>query len=275
MENFIETLYERLEDNLQSIAASHENNSLQKTKRSISEVKVAISQLKDFILTHTFSDEQEEITFFKHTQPQFYCLHIYYVCIAGIETRLPVGGKEENENFYRTELKRFRNFFDRNIDIYKYYRQESTYLDKYYFLRVNFDSELLIDDSYLYDPRFATKMSYQFARIKAIELIESWLKMKLDELNDIRPPEPRPLKWKGKKVLLAEVIYMLHANGVFGNIKLKLLADTITRDWNCPIHNIYKTLEEIRLRKKNRLPGLHQMIAGTERKMDEDDLNAR
>jgi hypothetical protein len=275
METFIETLYETLDEQLQAISANHDYNGIQKAKRSLTAVKAAIRQLKDYILEHSFTDEKEEITFFKHTQPQFYSLHIYYVCVASIETRIPVGGKEEKEKFYRYELRRIRSFFDRNIDIYKYYRHEADYLDKYYFLRDNFDNELLIDDSYLYDARFATKMSYQFARIKATEQIELYIKVKLDELNDIRPPEPHPLKWKGKKVLLAEVLYMLHANGVFGNIKLKLLADTITRDWNCPITNIYKTLEEIRLRKKNRLPGLQQMIAGTERKMDEDDLNAR
>lgn len=276
MKQFCETLYLELMDKTQNIATSREGNTIQKAKMNMSVVKEAVLNLKEYILSNSFKDSKEEIEFFKNIQPLFLCEFFYYHGIAIIESRIPAGSKDDRIKFYSKELKGIKNFFDLNIEVYMYYRSEADYFDEQYFLRSSSSTGMLIEDSVLlYDPVFATSMSQKFARIKANEKLENYLKLKIDELNDIKPVIAHPLKWRGKKVLLAEVIYMLYANEVFGNQKLKLICDTITRDWNCPLPNIYKTLEEIRIRKKNRLPGLQQLMVGTERKMDEDDERAR
>jgi hypothetical protein len=276
MKQFCETLYLELMDKTQNIATSREGNTIQKAKMNMSVVKEAVLNLKEYILSNSFKDSREEIEFFKNIQPLFLCEFFYYHGIAIVESRIPAGSKDDRIKFYSKELKGIKDFFDLNIEVYMYYRSEADYLDEQYFLRSSSSTGMLIEDSVLlYDPVFATLMSQKYARIKANEKLENYLKMKIDELNDIKPVLAHPLKWRGKKVLLAEVIYMLYANEVFGNQKLKLICDTITRDWNCSLPNIYKTLEEIRIRKKNRLPGLQQLMVGTERKMDEDDERAR
>jgi hypothetical protein len=271
MKQLCETLYLGLMDKLQNTAIN-ESNTILKAKKNMSVVKEAVWELKEHVLSNSFNNSREEIEFFKHIQPLFVCEFFYYHSIAILESRIPAGSKEDRMKFYSKELKGIKNFFDLNIDVYMYYRSEADYLDEQYFLRSSSATGMLLEDSaLLYDPIFATSMSQKFARIKANEKLENYLRLKIDELNDVKPQVPHPLKWSGKKVLLAEVIYMFYANGVFGTQKLKLICDTITRDWNCPLPNIWKTFEEIRIRKKNRLSGLEELLEGTERKMEEDD----
>jgi hypothetical protein len=43
------------------------------------------------------------------------------------------------------ELDRIKDYFDKNLDFYQYYRTERTHLDRYYFLRVEPDIDLTVD----------------------------------------------------------------------------------------------------------------------------------
>lgn len=275
MKVFSDKLYDELQEALKEISVDQDKSPIKRAKDSVIAVRTAISELKEFIISYKFNNAAEEIHFFKEIQPQYYRLLIYYIRVVSIETRCPVGGKEGQRIFFESELHQIQGFFEQNQDIYKYYRLEETGLDTEYFMRDKAISNLPTEDAFLlYDNRFCTEMGYKIAKIKANELLKSFLEGKLEELVAGRRAMTSPLKWTDKKIYLAELIYLLHANGVFGHLKIKTIVDAISNTWNCPIPNIYKMLEEMRVRKREKFPFIRQLLSSGERQMDEDDLKA-
>ena len=100
-----------------------------------------------------------------------------------------IGSTEDQTLFFNRELKRIHDFFEFNLEAYKYYRLEETSHDEQYFLRDYIATDLPTEDaSLLYDSRFSTEMGYKFARIKANEMLKSYLQAKLEEVT---PPRGR------------------------------------------------------------------------------------
>lgn len=270
MRQYCENLYEQLQESLAEVVLEKGDSPLARAQKSIRLTKNYLGRLKDHLTTYTFCDEKEEIHFFKYIFPDFYSQLIFYIRQAEMEASVPEGGNADQRQFYQAELLRIRQYFDRHIDIYKYYRMQSTYLDDLYFLRRR-EAEEIPEEEYcvLYDQQFYTKMTYPFAKIRAHELLRDYIQGRLDELDGKQAPIPHPLQFKLKKVFLAELIFALEATGAFGNLKTRLIADTIATDWNCPISNIYKTYEEICIRKKERFPFLQMLLANAQRRSDE------
>lgn len=281
MKDFADNLYDQLQESLREISGEQDKHPLRRARDSVVAVRSTIMELKRFILSYSFADQAEEILFFKEIQPEFYSLLIYYIRMVFIETHQPVGSKDDRRLFLEKELHHILTFFEQNQEIYRYYRLEETVRDPQYFLRDPplkhlMTSDLPTEDAYLlYDSRFCTEMGYKISRIKANELLRPYLEEKLEEIETGRQRVHNPLTWKLKKVHLAELIFLLHAYGAFGNLKPKTIVDAIASMWNCPLSNIYKTFEEMRIRKKERFPFTRQMLSAGERQMDEDDLKAR
>lgn len=276
MRAYSDNLYERLQENLQEISGDQNKSLLRRMMDSVVAVRTIIMDLKEFILSYQFTTPQEEIEYFKEVQPEFYSLMIYYIRAVFIESRHPVGSKEDRRLFLEKELHQILAFYEQNQDIYRYYRLEETALDQLYFLRGQGNSDVPTEDAYLlFDNRFSTEVGYKIARIKANELLRSFVEEKMEELETGRKKVTYPLRWRPKKVYLAEIIYLFHAYEAFGNLKMKTIVDAISTAFNCPIANISKMVEEMRIRKKGHFPGIMEMLSAGERKMDEDDLKAR
>src|ERR1700679_2381132 len=87
---FVNSLYEQLERNLEQIKEEAENR-ICLANKSINAILGAINELKDQIKRRQFSDTSEEILFFKTLKPKFSSLLIFYVKVQQIETRRPNG----------------------------------------------------------------------------------------------------------------------------------------------------------------------------------------
>jgi hypothetical protein len=92
-------------------------------------------KLKAFISDYVFENEEEEIHFFKVTKPKLFSKLIYYQKVYKIETMRPNGSNSVQIKYIKKELDRLTDFFNQNLDFYKYYRSDSTHLDKHFFLR--------------------------------------------------------------------------------------------------------------------------------------------
>lgn len=276
MKAFTLDLFEQMKDTLRDIESDRDKHALRRWKDSIVAIRSVITTLKQYIVSYQFADVAEEILFFKEIQPQFYSYLIYYIRIVHIEAHMPVGSKEDKRQYLDAEMRQIKLFFAQTQDIYRYYRLEETILDHQYFRREGQPEMQMDDDAYLlYDLRFCTEVGYKIARIKANDMLTLFLDERMEEIETNRPVIHNTLEWKAKKVFLVELLYLLHAFGVFGKVKLKTIFDTVSVQWNCPLSNGYKTVEEIRIRKKVRFAFAEQLVATGERQMDEDDLKAR
>ena len=97
-----------------------------------------------------------------------------------IETKKPYGGVRIVKKYYNNELTKLKRFFDNNLDLYKYYRTGSTYLDYKYFLRGTFDIKQSLDSFYFEaDLDFCTSHDFKVAKILANDLIQVYLEDQL------------------------------------------------------------------------------------------------
>ncbi len=250
-------------------------NSLKRIEAIIPIVMQSLSELKEYVLKIGFSNEEEEIRFFKYQKPIIVAKLIYYNAIYKIEAKKPNGGKEIVEAYLNEELSRLKSFFDKNMGFYTYYRTDSNYLDHTYFVRGKHDIKLSLDTFYFEtDHSFSTSHDYKVAKIIANDLIEDYLEDRLFEtvISD-KPNALQSLHWTGGKSALTELAYALYHQGVFnnGNASIKEIAKSFETMFNFILGEFYQTYIELRDRKINRTKFLDMLKENLLRKMEEQD----
>lgn len=236
--------------------------------------------LKKRIIGHKFKNAKEEIYFFKKVKPRFLAKLIYYNEIYKIETSKPYGGKKVIRKYLYKELDKLKRYFDDNLDFYKYYRTGSAYLDHKYFLRKKHDIRLSLSTHYFEsDHRFSTSHDYKVAKILANDLIEVYLEDQLSQLdrteNDLNNHKliKMDLQWTESKTALIELIYALHAQGVFNNrnADIKSIAALFETVFKIDLGDYYRNFLAIRIRKKGRAKFLDDLKKSLIAYMDAQD----
>src|SRR5690606_25912527 len=206
--------------------------SIQRMEAVIHLLLECLSELKGYVLKRGFKNPEEEILFFKYQKPTIVAKLIYYNAIYKIETKKPYGAKPIRK-YLNKELRKLKRYFDNNLEFYKYYRTNNSFIDEKLFLRGRHDIKLTLDTVYFEtDHRFSTSHDYKAAKIIANDLIQVYLEDQLlntayqDKSTDL----PK-LDWTSSKTAMIELIYALHSQGVFdnGNADIKVIAKTFER----------------------------------------------
>lgn len=157
---------------------------LKQAEMSIQLCLSTIEKVRKVLLKYTFQNEKEEIFFFKQIKPQFVSRLIYYVNVYNIETHRPNGLIKIRKKYFQLELNKIKNYFDDNLDFYRYYRTGSTYLDHKYFVRRKHDIRLNLD-AYVYeiDPDFSTTHDFKISTILANDLLQVYLENELNKID--------------------------------------------------------------------------------------------
>ena len=246
--------------------------SLQRIEAAIHLILECLSELKEYVLKKGFKNTNEEIRFFKYQKPVIVSKLIYYNAIYKIETRRPYGNKRIRKYFIK-ELKKLQRFFKNNLDFYKYYRSNNSFVDEKFFVRGKHDIRLWLDTFYFEaDHRFSTSHDYKVAKIIANDLIQVYLEDRLNNIN-VKRGSDNSLKWTASKTALTELIYALYSHGVFnnGNTDIKLIAKTFEEAFNIELGDFYHTFMELKARKINRTKFLDSLCEALIKKMDEKD----
>ena len=175
----IKKMYHELEEQLKFVHLEIED-SIKNAEVSIEIILNALDKLKSQVIKYKFKNEQEEIHFFKEEKPLFLSKLIYFNTIYKIEIRKPHGSDTSKRKYIAQELDKLKQFFDSNLDFYRYYRTGSTYLDHKYFLKNKYDIKLSLDTFYFQsDQRFTTSHDYKVAKILANDLLQVYLEGQL------------------------------------------------------------------------------------------------
>ncbi len=241
----------------------------------ISLIIKCLSEIKEYVLKKGFESIDDETRFFKYQKPTIVAKLIYYNAIYKIETRKPYGAKPIKK-YLNKELKKLKRFFDHNLEFYKYYRSNNSYLDEKFFVRGKHDIKLWLDTYYFEsDQTFSTSHDYKVAKIMANDLIQVYIEDELykniekgDSLTDL----PK-LNWTGSKASMIELIYALHYQGVFdnGNTDIRLIAKYFENIFNIDLGDFYHAYLELKNRKVNRTKFLDSLRDRLIMKMDEQD----
>ena len=279
MNQKVNLLFSNLNEQLNFIDLEIDNQ-IKKCENAIDIILKSIINVKKIVAKNNFKTETEEILFFKELKPLFTSKLIYYNMIYKIEMKKPNGGNRILKKYYNNELLKLKAFFDNELEFYQYYRSGSTYLDYKYFLRGKFDIKMALDSYYFEtDKIFSTSHDFKVAKILANDLIQLYLENQLimiDNKDNSEKTFRKPninLTWTSSKVALTELLYALHAEGVFnnGNTEIKDIGTYLEYAFNIELGDYYRTFLELRMRKTSRTKFLSSLTDGLIKKMDEAD----
>ena len=243
-----------------------------------------IQSLRVLLRDKEFDSPEDEIRFFKEQKPCIYSKIKFYSKLYQFLLKRPQGSLNKQRRFIDQEIEKLQEDIRENLDFVKYYREGSTYLDKYYFLRGKDEVKLITDTSYyLTDNEFSTSHDNLVAEILAYDLLINHYQQLLGELRFIRKNEQatrlnsislrkRLLRWTASKTDLIELIYALHTAGAIeeGQLSIKELAETCEELYELEFDNIYRTYLEIKGRKNERTKFLDGLKAALINKMNKD-----
>lgn len=273
MTEYFKKISDELDEEIKGLAYD-QGNVLASYEKAIELILSKTTELKEYVLKTGFENEQEEIHFFKYQKPAIIAQLIYYNAIYKIEARKPYGTKSIRK-YLNKELKKLKRFFDNNLDFYKYYRSNNSFLDENFFVRGKHDIKLWLDTYYFQsDQTFSTSHDYKVAKIIANDLIQVYVEDQLySKTQGNKSVAIEKLSWTGSKTAMIELIYALNCQGVFdnGNSDIRLIAQYFEDTFNIELGNFYQTFLELRTRKINRTKFLDELRDGLLRKMDEQD----
>ncbi|UPT69934.1 MAG: RteC domain-containing protein [Flavobacterium sp. JAD_PAG50586_2] len=238
-----------------------------------------LEKLKTKCISYEFITKAEEINFFRNCKPQLASKLIYYNEIYTIISNKPIGSRKTIRNYYKTELDKLEIFFNENLEFYRYYRTGNQALDNKYFLRGKYDVRLTLDSFYFQaDQRFSTSHDYKVAQILANDAIKVFLESETQNLEckteaiQFSNGQPNQV-WTGSKVALIELIYALHAEGVFnnGHSELKEVVNSFEAAFGVDLGQFNRVFLEIRARKSERTKFLNIIKEKLILRMDDAD----
>jgi hypothetical protein len=277
IDTFIERLYNAMEHQLSEVSLNQQTK-VEQFRESILLCKKAMSKLKRFISGYAFSDQEEEIRFFREQKPRFYSKYIYYINVYNFLMQQPAGGEDSYRKYIQFHLSDIERFFDSNKAFYQYYRSGSRHLDVLYFTRGGFDVHMELED-FEEDDLYSTSHDYKLSKIIANERFYEYLVL---ETAKVHSPENGDLNgqeifafnhpaWTATQVDAVELIYALKTSGAInnGNIDIAELVTLFEFVFRMKIRDTYHTFTDITNRKKERTVFLKRLSESLTRWMDD------
>lgn len=234
-------------------------NDFSNVEKGIKISRKYLQQLRVVLRKRNFINKENEILFFKKQKPFIYGQLKFYAKLYKYLMQKPRGTDKSKRSYLDAEIKKLQEYYYYNSEFIKYYRQNATFLDEFYFLRGNDNIGLLSDTSHFYtDAEFSTSHDNAVAKILAYDLL---LNHYTNELNDLKKStrkissnekllESLNLTWTSNKIDLIELVYALIASGaVKGDIKD--LATAFEKLLDIDLGNYYRSFLEIRGRKED------------------------
>ncbi len=234
-------------------------NDFSNVEKGIKISRKYLQQLRVVLRKRNFINKENEILFFKRQKPFIYGQLKFYAKLYKYLMQKPRGTAKSKRSYLDAEIKKLQEYYYYNSEFIKYYRQNATFLDEFYFLRGNDNIGLLSDTSHFYtDAEFSTSHDNAVAKILAYDLL---LNHYTNELNDLKKStrkisnnekllESLNLTWTSNKIDLIELVYALIASGaVKGDIKD--LATAFEKILDIDLGNYYRSFLEIRGRKED------------------------
>ncbi|WP_339921369.1 RteC domain-containing protein [uncultured Flavobacterium sp.] len=240
-----------------------------------------LSGMKNHVLEHHFTDDSEEIEFFRIIKPQILGKLIYYNKMYRIETSCPVSTGKMYYKYFSSELQQLKQEYKEHIcnsDFYRYYRSGRTDRDHDFFKlgKINLNTGL---NSFIFevDTQFSTYYDYKVSRIIADELLYNYLIIKINPVDKPgmtlqNAESTKDVFWTESKNAVIELIYALYASGAISNgkvgiRKISLIFQLLFRVQLGDIHHAFHRMKD---RAGNRTLFLDQLKSSLEQYMDKD-----
>jgi hypothetical protein len=255
------------------------SGSLDEALKMISYLQEVLIALKASVVKEGFESEWEEINFFRNVKPGILGKLIYYNKVYRIECACPLGSGKIYMNYFSNQIKELKQEFEEHIfnsEFYRYYRSGRNDRDQTFFRLGNIN---LYDglNSFVFeiDHHFSTYYDYKVARIIANDLLQNYLHLKIDSIEDCNFKDEEATKdifWTSSKNALVELIYAIYASGAVshgkvGIRKLSMIAQIV---FSVSLGDLHHAFHRMKTRAGSRTAFLDQLKISLEEYMDKD-----
>ncbi|WP_243766007.1 RteC domain-containing protein [Polaribacter cellanae] len=258
-------------------------NDFNNVEKGISISRKCLQKLRVCLRENKFENQAQEIKFFKEQKPCIYARLKFYAKWYHYLIQKPEGSIKIQRKFIDSKIKKLQKKNLRNLDFVKYYRENATVLDEFYFLRGKDNIGLVSDTSHFYtDAEFSTSHDNSVAKIIAYDLLINQYSIELIRLRKLSLgkskkvnllPNDERLSWTASKTDLIELIYALQASGAIksGTAGIKEMASACEYIFELNLGNVYRTFLEIRERKIDQTKFIDRLKTNLLRRMEETD----
>lgn len=274
----IPSLIADFQKQLQDIEHS-DSDIIKESKRAIILCRETLSCLKKEIIDKEFDTIDQEIEFFKTTKQIPLAHLIYYLECYTFETQFPVIDKKQQEKYISKSRHKIQSFFTRHLDFVNYIEQEHNHLDTWYFTRrKNGELKIIPTQDYTIEIEFNTSHDILLGKLLAYKRFIKYLEVRFEKQEQKTNIESLSkhydLKWTSSKTALTELIYALYYSRAInhGNTDKKDIAMAFQKLFNFELGDFYKTLSEIKSRKKSRTRFLDELSINFVHEMEKSDI---
>ncbi|MFZ1749667.1 MAG: RteC domain-containing protein [Saprospiraceae bacterium] len=175
-----------------------------------------------------FKDVEDEIRYFKIIKPMFYKYGVFYNSIFKIMVRYPLGLKKGSKKYYFDCMKEVRDVFDKQIEMFEYYR-------------AGYDN----NDILIFRKSF--KERNIFAVLQGTQMIEDFLHIATDSRSFEEKIKDYPkYKWTGTKIEAVVLVNVLVKGGKInnGDVTIKEIIDYFSIMFDIDLKDYYKKYKD-------------------------------
>lgn len=249
---------------------------IEQSRMMIPLLQDTLSHIRKTIKVPGFTNDWEEIEFFRDVKPQILGRLMYYNEVYRIETTCPVRGGKLYRKYFTGQLKLLKrnnaSFLD--MDFYRYYRSGRTDRDTDFFIRSHVQFPTILDSFYFeMDTQYSTYYDHLVARFIAQDLLYAFLLSKAypeAPLSYGNFDIPEELEWTGTKNALIELIYALYVSGALshGKIGVRKISTLFQAIFKIPLGDIHHAFHRMKDRAGKRTIFMDQLKNSLEEYMD-------
>jgi hypothetical protein len=252
---------------------------LSKSEASILACAGFLEEIRLEVITKGFTNEEEEIRFFKHIKPKFASEYIFQIDLYNFRKSCPEGDEQMIRTFVRREQKKINYYLEDHKFYDEYFKLNVDYNDQIYFVRGEYNfkhyADRALPDA---DPLFVTMMDPLLSRIISAKRLQEYLTHIADTGNlTFKTTMPwlkgteEDIKWTGKAAELLMLIYALCEAGVFnnGNAKIGDVIKQFEEMFKIQLGHPYDAFYKIKMRKTGAIKFIQKLQDGLDRKLDD------
>ena len=241
-----------LEDRL-AMLQTEEPKVLKMATKAILVCTEMIQVLQGRLLDYAFSPG-EEIQFYKDIKPFFLCRLIFYNRLYELEIQRTAVGSTGTEKLLLKTLDDLAEVCERHRFIHRYLKSGATYLDDKLFFHPTAQSAVaLFGVDFPSECGFPACYDHVVAHLLAVDLLRTYVEQALEDgrVAGVNVPGLPRITWTDSKTALIELVYALHAAGVFNNgkIDLKDVIEFVETSFHIDLGHYPRTFQEILSRK--------------------------
>jgi hypothetical protein len=275
MKDFTQKLYNELLLKLADLDRSDYRENLADPRLSL--ICSSIDLIRKKLKLYLFSNDDDEIYYFKSVLPQTLSLLIYYADKIEWDRILLQNSTVAIQEFFERTFNKIKNFRSENKEFFDYCRSGKSHMDSFYFLRNSpMNIETIHQIESVRDPSCPTihcvLVATFLAHLKQEQEMYIAVTNRKTESTSIENGKSS-LKWTGKIVDLIELGIALHEAEAFNNGKVsrKEMFEFFEKAFGVELGNTSRQFQDIRLRKTGNTNYLDLLTQKLRKKIDDMD----